>query len=94
MIFNISNRHLDLEPQMAALAQSIGWSALQFNDRNIDRQEGANGKTMSHWVILARKKSDLGNLQTDTRWLKLREKENLAPWTDNYSSLLSVFNWS
>ena len=93
MIFNISNRHLDLEPQMAALAKSIGWSALQSSDYKLDQAEEDGGKTMSQWVILTRTEKDMGDLLTDTRWVELDTKKGMAPWTDNYSSILSVFVW-
>lgn len=93
MIFNISNRHLNLEPQMAALAKSIGWQSLLGSDFDLDSKESANGKTVSQWVILARGKSDFEKLSKDARWKNLPVKENVTPWTDSYSSLLSAFAW-
>lgn len=93
MIFNISNRHLDLEPQMAALAQSIGWKSLICNDLYLDETKPDTGKTMSQWVLLGRQQSDLGKLVNDKRWKKLKTRPDTVPWTDGYSSLLSAFAW-
>jgi spermidine synthase len=93
MIFHISNRHLDLEPQMAALAKAIGWQALQFSDYNIDTKTAGLGKSASQWVMLTRRQSQFGNLNLDDRWTPLQEGPNMRVWTDSYSSLLSVFKW-
>ena len=93
LLVHISNRRLDLEPVVGALAKDAGMAALV---RNHDLANEVQNKTFeygSDWVIIARHAEDLGPLATDTRWRKLRESPPDKMWTDDYSNLLSVIKW-
>jgi hypothetical protein len=41
---------------------------------------------------VARKDEDFGTLGADSRWPQARPKRGVHAWTDDYSSLLSVWN--
>lgn len=93
LLVHISNRRLDLEPVVGALARDAGLTALV---RHHDPQTDVQNKTFeygSDWVVLAKHPEDLGPLATDARWRKLREAPPGRIWTDDYSNLLSVIKW-
>jgi len=93
LLVHISNRRLDLEPVVGALAKDAGLSALI---RNHDVPEKAQNDTFeygSDWVVVAKHPEDFGALATDTRWRKLSESPRDKLWTDDYSNLLSVIKW-
>lgn len=91
--FHISNEYLALEPVLSAAARTLGLAArVQW------WHPGAADMTSefvadSKWVVLARSNSDLGTLSTDSRWRPLKAT-SAAPWTDDFSSVASVLNWT
>jgi len=90
MAFHISNRHLDLEPMLGNLARELRLVARTRNDNK--KQNRPEGVTASEWVVMARRKENLGALAKDARW-KITKTNNARLWTDDYSSILSVFQW-
>jgi hypothetical protein len=58
LALHISNKYVDLEPVVAAIAKDVGLVGRAFHDRN----EKYSGKTNSSWVVLARTEEDLGTL--------------------------------
>lgn len=91
MLFHISNRHLDLETVLAALASDAGLVARILDDTNIDEEEIALGKAKSKWIVMARRPEDLRGLDYDPNARELRTSDDPV-WTDDFSSLLSVFH--
>ena len=71
------------------VANDAGLVALVEND-TANIQEG---KFPSLWVVMARNKDDLGKLNGDARWIPLKGDPRTRLWTDDYSSVLTVFNW-
>jgi hypothetical protein len=64
--------------------------------RNLDLsdEQKREGKSISHWVIIARRPEDLNLLTAgDTRWLPLKAHPGVKAWTDDYSDLLGVVRW-
>ena len=93
IFLNISNRHLVLEPVVGAIARAAGLVARTRNDAQIDDAERLAGKVESQWVAMARREEDLGALRHDARWKAPAAPPDLAPWTDSFASLLTVFHW-
>jgi hypothetical protein len=88
LLMHISNRHLQLAPVVARLAASEGLAALQeieFVDRS-----APEGKSGSHWIVMARTQADLGGLSSDHRWSALTASSSTPLWTDDFSNILSV----
>jgi hypothetical protein len=84
--FHLSNRYLNLEPVIAALARERG---LQTRVASA----GLNGffLSASTWAVVARNEADLGTLAADARWAPAEYRPRVKPWTDDYSSLFSVW---
>lgn len=93
MAFHISNVHLDLEPVFTELAHDAGLVALTRDDTVVSEEERGLGKAGSIWLVMAQRRDDLALLARDPRWRSSRGDRNQTLWTDDYSSLLSVFRW-
>jgi spermidine synthase len=93
LVFNVSNRHPDLEPVLAGLARDGGLAARVRDDAAVRPEDSMRGKTPSTWVVMARALADLGALAADPRWQPLRGDPGDRVWTDSYGSLLAVFKW-
>jgi spermidine synthase len=89
---HISNRYLGLEPVLGNLAKNLSLVGLKQFDDESDKQ--FPGKSSSDWVLLARRKEAFGSLADDTRWTPLRQDLRVGVWTDDFSNVLSVFDWT
>ena len=78
---------------LADLADQAKLISRHWDDWNVNPQEAANGKEESHWVVMARRESDLGYLSKKARWLPLEGRSPPQVWTDDFSNLLGVFKW-
>jgi len=94
LAFHITNRHLDLEPVFAKLAQDAGVFALcEFDPSSLQDFE-RSGRMESRWMVVTRDPQQLGSLLTDPRWHPPRARPGVGLWTDDYVSVFSVFNWN
>ena len=91
LLFNISNRFLDLSKVLDGLAADAGLVCYSRPDLGqLTEQERLDGKTPSHFVVMARRCEDLGGLAKDADWHALTGRFGAIPWTDDFSNLLSV----
>src|SRR6266511_2173700 len=93
LAFHISNRYLELEPVVGELAKAAQLVCRSCDESNLSGEDLAHGKEESHWVVLARRTSDLGRLAKTSRWLAVRGNARTGVWTDDFSNVLSVFKW-
>ena len=93
LVFHLSNRYLDLRSVVANLAQDAGLAYRLQDDLSLSQEERSLGKESSRWAILARHPASFGRLANDPRW-RLVEETAEQVWTDSYSSIFSVLNWS
>lgn len=93
LAFHISNQYLNLEPILGNLASDAGLTAYVQFDTSITPEEKNFGKKPSKWVIMARKKEDFGKLVNDKRWKPLTYNPKFPIWSDDFSNILSIFNW-
>ncbi len=89
LVYNVSNRYLDLAPVLANQAEKAelaGW--FQF-DQDVEG-DAKRGKTPARFVVLARPSAGL-NLSDNPRWQPLQPRPSVGLWTDEYSNLPGVF---
>jgi hypothetical protein len=79
---HISNRYLNLEPLIGALAHQEGMVALANLDKSPHRA--------SHWVMVARDRTSLASLEGRAGWRPATVNPAIRPWTDDYSNVLQV----
>lgn len=92
LVVHISNRYIDLEPVIAALARSGGLTARS----RLDFPEDSERYTPSHWIALARDPSqldELARMRRDSPWRPLQPPAK-RPWTDDHASILPFIRWS
>ncbi|MBW4497007.1 MAG: fused MFS/spermidine synthase [Oscillatoria princeps RMCB-10] len=87
---HISNRSINLEPVLGALARHLGLSALRQLQREISPAEREKGKSPSLWVLLARQQGDFGTLASDSRWQPIPKTGGAPLWTDDFSDIFRV----
>jgi hypothetical protein len=80
---HISNRHLDLEPVLAATAARFDLAAAIGIGRG-----GEPGATPAVWVVLSPDPEPVDALVAGDDWRPLTDR--VVTWTDDYSSILSV----
>ncbi|MFW6369422.1 MAG: fused MFS/spermidine synthase, partial [Myxococcota bacterium] len=94
LALHISNRYLDLEPVLAAIAEELGVLGLVSRDMSIGESESdETGRQRSHWVVLAREAVALRPLRSGSMWTPLEQVEGRLLWTDDYSNFLRVLKW-
>ena len=95
LLLHISNRHLDLTPVVAKVAQSLGLAAFVREDRSAGDLL-TTLKADARLVVLTRDAADAGSVAGN--WAPLRPDQSSALWTDDYSNILGVmlrkkFGW-
>jgi hypothetical protein len=99
LALHISNRYIQLEPVVAAIAKKVGLACRIFSDSN----EGMPGKTASSWVVLTRSEAELEPAFTDptptepllggtprATWVPLDSHPDVPSWTDDHADVLRV----
>lgn len=87
---HLTNRYLDLEPVVAAVADASGMPALAQVDMSVSADERSEGKAPSTWVVVGRTPADLAPLSSDARWRAARLDPAVRPWTDNFSDIVAA----
>lgn len=89
LTIHISNRHLDLAPVVASIAQSLGLSAI-IQRGNKKKSVLGLPRIPPHVVVLARKQEQLSPLLTQPDWNRLEARPDEKPWTDDYSNIFGA----
>jgi hypothetical protein len=91
ILFNISNRYLDMDKVLRNLAADAGMPGLlgRFSVSSITPEELEAGALPSDWVVLARDSQLLDSLTKSQWYSPLLRAPAGRPWTDNYSNLLA-----
>lgn len=91
LVVHISNRYIELEPVLSAIARERGLTAAVRDDNPADRV----ALTPSSWVVLTRDPGQLKALAAqrgDAPWNKL-EPPARDVWTDDHASILPYVRW-
>jgi SAM-dependent methyltransferase len=84
MLFNVSNRYIDLAPMLGATARPLGLVAY---DRDDATENPSIGLFPSQWVLVGR--SDALTAPT-AQWTTVDVHPGDRDWTDDYSNVLAV----
>lgn len=95
LMFHISNRYLDLEPVLAALADRIGLVCLVRTDQQQlpEAQAIRQGRVNSKVAVFARRPEDLGDLAGNADWTLAEPRSGVEAWTDSYSNIMGILKW-
>lgn len=87
LVFNITNKNLDLRYSLSALADNLRLVARVSTDK---QNLVSDYKLSSTWVVMARNTSDLGDLAFNPEWQPMPPDDDSSVWTDNYSNILAA----
>jgi hypothetical protein len=87
LAFHVSNQYLNLAPEVAQLAASIHMQARLFDTPSVD----ARGEFRSTWVLLTANSDFFSLPEISAIAVPIAPIPNLHAWTDDYSSLLPIF---
>ena len=90
---HISNRHIDLEPVVAAIAARTGLVGRIKRYSASEEQTESMASASSHLVVLARDEATLGALALDAGWVPLGSPDRVRVWTDDYASIVPLLRW-
>ena len=90
---HISNRHLDLEPVVAALAERLGLAARFKRYTAPEDVPSPRPSTSSSVVVVARDEGTLQALHLDEGWVALGSPDRVRIWTDDYTSIVPLLRW-
>ncbi len=94
LVFNVSNRFLELTPLLARLAEDAGLACWHRYDRaDVPGKTGFPLKRPSHFVVMARDERTLSRLNRFPDWVPATAPPDMRAWTDQYSSIFSVVSW-
>jgi len=92
LVVNISNRYIDLEPVLGAIADRLELFSLRQQELDISPMEKAMGKSASHWVIFTSNPDNFAQLVNDDRWQPIAQTNQTEVWTDDYSNIFQVLS--
>ena len=87
---HVSNRYLDLEAVLEATIAADGLSGIARRDKTVPGGEENEGRTASHWVLIARHPTALAMIEGQSGWRRLEDSGRASAWTDDYSNILDA----
>ncbi|KPF78011.1 hypothetical protein IP88_04975 [alpha proteobacterium AAP81b] len=90
LLVHISNRFLDLEPVIAAIAAAEGWQAVLRDYSPAAPQRRGQMFSKSSWVALSRSPARLAQVQGLGAWRPLVPRTSVPAWRDDFASVLPV----
>ena len=89
LVFNLSNRYLDLDPLLGRQAQDARLVCRIAYDLDVSDAEKRAGKQPSIWAVMAGNESDLGALRARLTLAGTAMSARSSVWTDDYSDMAS-----
>jgi hypothetical protein len=90
---HVSNRYLDLKPVVLAQAERLGLGVAMIDDELPDTSRVAEMST-SNWVLVTADKAFLESPEVAGGAADPASVKTRLLWTDDYSDLFSIINWS
>jgi len=81
-----SNRYVDLEPVVQALAASLGKGAMEVDSKGDDNQ----GTENAIWILVSGRRSFFADPDLQEAAVELDNQRPLRLWTDDYSNLITL----
>jgi SAM-dependent methyltransferase len=88
LAFHISNQYVDLEPELAALANATGMQARRVTSFAVEPR----GEFQASWILLTDNPRLFAQPGLATA-VALKKREGVQAWTDDASSLLRLVRW-
>lgn len=94
LIAHISNRHMRLEPVVAALAKDAGLRGITRLDGKVSEAESKAFKSASHWVAMSTSADVLAAIAAkNPAWRTLEAPPQQKVWSDDFADLLAAMTF-
>jgi len=90
---HISNRFLELLPIVLRLARELNLAVLYVDDAEPEGKAGANLKSTSDWVLLARNEGALDHEALHEAKTGVEEPQGTPLWTDDHNNILQALKF-
>ncbi len=90
IMFNISNKYVDLAPILAGEAAALSLTCIERVDSNMSAAELDAGVAPSDWVLMSPSSQAAAAVATLPGWHALKPAPGFPVWTDDFSDVLSV----
>jgi len=89
LVLHISNRYLDIEPFLALAGEELGIQAYRHMSKVEKIVDDGIKYNASHCVAFTKNEEHLSEI-TAQGWSKARERDDIKPWTDQYSNIFKA----
>ena len=89
LAFHISNRHVDLAPAIALLADSAGMEARRVSSGSTQQR----GEYTASWMLVTANKEFFARRELSAVARLPEARPGLQVWTDDYSALMPLIRW-
>ncbi|MCP4246334.1 MAG: hypothetical protein GY778_04725, partial [bacterium] len=93
LVFNVSNRFLDLAALLGNLAAEAGWTCLARDDEVDPDVAAETGRYESTYVVIARSDEVVAPIAGLEDWYPVEPDPDVPVWTDQFSNILSILWW-
>jgi hypothetical protein len=90
LLFNISNKYVDLASVLAGEAANLSLVGYQRTDTGVTTEQAAASKFPSAWLVMAPLAESLGGIPSQPDWRALQANPQQPVWTDDFSDVLTV----
>ena len=92
LMIHISNKWVDLEPALAALAQADDWQVM-VREYHPDATAEKHRAATSFWVAMSRSSATIAGLRANdppAAWRQIARRAGMNAWTDDHGSILPL----
>jgi len=93
LVFHVTNRYLDLERAISALAHDAGMICVVGRDPGPTDDPQDLGRARCQYMVLTKGRDYARALARHPDWEVVMTVGLLSPWTDDFSNILSVLKW-
>jgi hypothetical protein len=87
--FHVSNQYINLEPEVAAIADDAGLRAMSVHSHGDDQ----NGLYYADWILVTANQAFLAQPEIVNTAFPTPLRADVRLWTDNYSSVFPLLKW-
>ena len=90
LAFHISNRYFDLRTPLRRVAHELDLKVFIRNDNVVTKEQLAEGKKESLWLVMCRRSEDMGVLGSLPTWDRPPPERHFPLWTDDHANVLGA----
>ncbi len=88
--FHISNRYFDLRSPLRRIAHELGLRVFIRSDSVVTKEQYAEGKKESLWLVMCRRPEAMGPLGQLPTWDRPPPERDFPLWTDDHANVLKT----